>query len=366
MKVGFIGCGGHARGSNIPCVAANPNLETTAFCDLNDEQLEILREKYNPKYLTKDFERIFADPEIGMVVCATKPDFRLPIMEAAVKYKKPLFVEKPLAYTKQDIYKMVELMKPSAVPFIVGFNRPYSPIMQTVRPIYTRNRKGNTLISYRIVGEEAIWPPEHREAICDRKESTVIHETTHVFDLLNWLTGLVPKSVYMAGGGHIDNIIVLSYDENITATVIAGDNGSVGYPKERLEINSNYGTIVAEYFTELVVAGMGNDSGIKTFPYEFNNKKYDDGFISLRAKLLKWRKELTEEKRSVGHFEGQIPSINKGHYEQHEYFRNAILSGSPIETDVIRGAIPTLTAWSAIESWQKGEALNLDFSEIYE
>ncbi len=364
MKVGFIGCGGHACGSNIPMAAKNPNFETAAFCDLREEQLAMLKKQYNPKFITKDFEEIFADPEIGMVVCATKPDFRIPIMEAAVKYRKPLFVEKPLAYSKEDIYKMVELMKPSGVPFIVGFNRPYSPMMQAVRPIYQRNKKGNTLISYRIIGESDIWPPEHREAVCVRKESTVIHETTHIFDLLNWLTGLMPESIYMAGGGHMDNLIVLSYPEDISVTIIAGDNGSVGYLKERLEINTNCGTLVAEFFTELIVAGMGNDSGVRTFKYKFGGKEYDDGFTGVRDKLMQWRRELSEEKRLVGHFFGQTPSINKGHYEQLEYFRRQIISGEPVETDVIRGAMPTLMAWSAMESWQKKKPVKLDFAEL--
>jgi predicted dehydrogenase len=365
MNVGFIGCGGHALGSGIPSVAANPDLTITAFCDLNHDRLTALQENYAPQYITKDFEEVFADPAIQMVICATKPDFRLPIMEAAVKYRKPLLVEKPMAYNKDDIFRMVSLMASSNVPFMVGFNRPHSPIMQAVRPIYRRNKNGNTLISYRIVGEAQIWPSEHYQAVCVKKESTVIHEVTHIFDLLHWLTGNEPESVFMAGGGHIDNVIVLSYPEEVTATIVAGDNGSVGYPKERLEINSNYGTLVAECFTELVVSGMGGDSGIKTFGYTCAGEEHLDGFVPLRDKLLKWRSELTEEKRRVGHYEDQIPSINKGQYEQYEYFRTRILSGEPIETDVIRGAIPTLTAWSAMESWNKKRVVSLDFSELH-
>jgi myo-inositol 2-dehydrogenase/D-chiro-inositol 1-dehydrogenase len=365
LKVGFVGCGGHAQGCNIPVVAQNPNLKIRAFCDLNIEVLEALKDEYSPDYITQYFEKIFADPEIDMVVCATKPDFRMPVMEAAVKYRKPLFVEKPLAYTREDVYKMVRLMQPSGVPFMVGFNRPYSLMMQAIRPIYRRHQKGNTLISYRIVGEAAVWPPEHREAVCEKKESTVIHETTHIFDLLNWLTGLEPEKVYMAGSGHIDNIIVLTYPDDIIATIVAGDNGSVGFPKERMEIDTNCGTIAGEFFTEMIVAGMGEDSGIKTFEYTFNGKKYNDGATACRDKWLKWRRELTEEKRLIGHFSGQVPAVNKGHYEQHEYFRKQIISGKPVETDVVRGAAATLIAWEAIKSWETGNAVELDFSKLF-
>lgn len=363
LGVGFIGCGGHCCGSNIPCADKNPNLELVAFCDLREEQLKMLEEQYTSKFTTTDMEKIFADPDVDLVVCATKPDFRLPVMEMALKYKKPLFVEKPLAYTREDIFKAVDLMRSSGVPLIVGFNRPYSPMMQAVRPIFRKHRKGNTTIVYRIVGESDIWPPEHYHNVIVRKESTVCHETTHIFDLLNWLTGDLPSRIQMVGGGHMDNVITLDYPGDTTAVIIAGDNGSVGYPKERLEIDTSCGTIIGEFFVELNAVGVGNDSGTQYFKSEFKGKPLL-GIEQLKQALFKWRSNLTEEKRKVGHFFGQTPTIDKGHYGQLEYFRQQIISGSPIETDVVAGAIATLIAWEATESWKHGTPLKLDFSEL--
>lgn len=366
MGVGFIGCGGHCCGSNIPCAASNPKLKIVGFCDLKDEQLEKLKEEYNPDFTTTDMERIFSTPSIGMVVCATKPDFRIPVMELAVKYRKPLFVEKPVAYTYEDTLKAVSIMKNSGVPFTVGFNRPYSPMMQAIRPIFERQRKDNTLISYRIVGEGHIWPPEHQHAVYVKKESTVLHETTHIFDLLNWLTRRAPVKIYMTGGGHVDNLITLTYPDNIFATIMAGDNGTVGYPKERIDINTNYGTIIGDFFAEMWAVRCGDDSGRRIFPSKWQGKNARINGRKCAEKIWKWRDGLTEEQRKTGHYFGQFPSIDKGHYAQQEYFRRQIVSGVPVETDVVRGALANLTAWKAIESWQKGQALDLDFSFLDE
>ena len=93
--VGFIGCGGHACGNNIPGAAANPNLELVALCDLRTDVLDRLKRQYTPKLVTTDMEDVFKDPAVGLVVCATKPDVRIPVMKLAVKYRKPLFVESP-------------------------------------------------------------------------------------------------------------------------------------------------------------------------------------------------------------------------------------------------------------------------------
>jgi len=362
MGVGFIGCGGHCCGSNIPCAASNPKLKIVGFCDLRKEQLEKLKGMYNPKFVTTDMERIFSEPDIEMVVCATKPDVRLPIMELAVKYKKPLFVEKPVAYTYKDTLKAISLMKNSGVPFIVGFNRPYSPMMQAIRPIYEHHKKGNTLINYRIVGEGHIWPQEHQHAVYVKKESTVIHETTHIFDLLNWLTRSAPVKIYMTGGGNVDNMITLTYPDNTYAAITAGDCGTVGYPKERIDINTNYGTIIGDMFAEMWAVRCGDDSGEKLFPYTWHGKKGKVNGRKYAEMLWKWRDGVTEKQRKTGHYFGQFPSVSKGHYEQQDYFRRQILSGGPIETDVTRGALANLIAWKAIESWQNGKALDLDFS----
>lgn len=362
IGVGFIGCGGHCCGRNIPSAAANPGLKLLAFCDLRPEPLEKLKAKYHPKFITNDMERIFADPEIKMVICATKPDFRLPVMEMAVKYRKPLFVEKPIAYSREDTLKAVALMKHSGVPFIVGFNRPYSPMMQAIRPIYERQKKDRTLISYRIVGEGHVWPPEHQRAVYEKHESTILHETTHIFDLLNWLTRSTPIKVYTAGGGHVDNLITLTYPNDIFAVIMAGDNGTGGYPKERIDINTNYGTIIGDFFAEMWAVRCGPDSGRKLFPYTWRGKTGRMNGRKYAEALWRWRDNLTEARRKTGHYFSEFPGISKGHYEQLEYFRRQIVCGGAIETDAVRGALANFIGWKAVESWQQGQALDLDFA----
>ena len=103
MKLGFIGCGGFAGGNHIPNAAANPNFELAAFCDLSESRLQQLADTYHPGYVTTDMDRLFADPAIETIICATKPDFRLPVMRKAVESGKHLFVEKPLCYSQDEV-----------------------------------------------------------------------------------------------------------------------------------------------------------------------------------------------------------------------------------------------------------------------
>jgi len=355
MNIGFVGCGGFGRGTHIPNVAKNPEFKIRGLCDLNEQVLAELKEKFHPTYVTTDMERLISDPEIELVICCTKPDFRLPVMRLAAKHGKALFVEKPLCYRAEDIPEMVSLVETSKMKFMVGFNRPYSDLMQDVKPLFDQHRSGNTTIIYRIVGEAGIWPFHHYDAVVNRKESTIIHEATHIFDLLNWLTSSMPTRVYTAGGGNMDNVITLDFPNNTTAVVISGDNSTAGWPKERLEINTGAGTIVGDDFVELSAAGFSDSQFFhKNYQYRLAGAPRTFPLRGLQDELATWRQSVTAKEIEYGYYYDRQPKVDKGHYAELDYFRQAVAGKLPVLTGVRNGAAASLIAWRAIESWEQG------------
>lgn len=364
MRIGFVGCGAFCSGTHIPNAAANPNFQIVAFCDLDEARLASLKEKYRPSYVTTDMERVFADSNVDMVVCGTKPDARMPVMKLAVKHRKHLFVEKPLCYDPADIEPMVAMMNRAPILFMVGFNRPYSPMMQAIKPLYHRNRKGSSTIVYRIIGEAQLWPKHHWRAIVEKKESTIIHEVTHIFDLLNWLTDLEPVKVYTAGEGNMDNVITLTYPDHTTAVIIAGDNSTAGFPKERLEINTNHSTIVGDSFVEMLAVGVEEGFICQRFSWHMGDKTYNTTAQEALSLAWQWRASVTAEERAYGYYYDRAPRVDKGHYAELEHFRQMIERGGPSVTDVFRGAIANLIAWDAVKSWETGRPVSVDYSYL--
>jgi predicted dehydrogenase len=366
MKVSFVGCGAFCSGTHIPNVARNPGFQLVGLCDLSTERLQTLEKQFHPQYVTQDLERIFRDPQVDLVICGTKPDFRLPIMRLAAQHGKHLFVEKPLCYRDEDIPEMVHLMRHAPKLFMVGFNRPYSPIMQAVKPLFQNQREGDTTLIYRIIGEGDLWPPTHKQAIYDRRESTIIHEVTHIFDLLNWLTDREPTRVYTAGGGNTNNVITLSYPDDITAVIIAGDNGTHGYPKERLEINTNFSCIIAEDFIELRAVRLKDGNLLRTFPFRQGGQILDTGLQDAMLREQEWRDSITPAEQAYGYYYDRMVVPDKGHYGELECFRRMIDEGGPSQTDVVRGALANLIAEAAMESWHKHLPIDLDFRSLRE
>jgi predicted dehydrogenase len=361
MRIGFVGCGGFSGGNHIPNAAANPNLDIVGFCDLNEDILKNLEDQYKPKYTTTDMRKLISDPSIEMIICGTKPNFRFPIMKLAVENAKHLFVEKPICYAENEIEPMLSLINNSNIKFMVGFNRPYSPLMRDLKPIYKTNKKGSATIIYRIIGESILWPEHHYDAVVNRGESTIIHETTHIFDLLNWVTDLHPTRIHTVGEKNMDNVITISYPENVTAVIIAGDNSTAGFPKERIEINTNNGVILGDNFVELTAMGFeGDDFHFhKTYDYTIAGEKRNTSATELAEKMWEWRKSVTDDEKQSGYYYERMPKVDKGIAYELEAFRKMIENGLPSQTDVNAGAIAQRMAYAAINSCTTGEPVDI-------
>ena len=360
-RIGVVGCGGFCRGNHIPNLLANPAVELKTLCDLKPDGLE----KFGVRDIVTDMEQVFADPEIEGVVCATKPSARMDIMALAKKYRKPLFVEKPLCWGEEQTMQTLELMRDFREPFFVGFNRQFAPLMiDAVRFFRHYCTAGNTTIIYRIVGEARLWPQTHYQAVMEKKESTIVHEVTHIFQLLHFFTGSFPVAVSTAGGGNVDNIITLEYPRDITAVIIAGDNSNAGFPKEYLEINGNYTTIAGYNFTELEVTGSDGVFTRKRYPYRIAGKEYLTSHQEMEEKKRDFRNSITPEQLAYGYYYDTQVVVNKGHAAEMEAFRRCIAEHLPSPIDLYAGAAANLIAYKAVQSVQEKRRIPLNLDEI--
>ena len=355
--LGVVGCGGFCRGNHIPNLLSNPLVRLKSLCDLNTDGLE----EYGTDVVTTDMEELFADPEIQGVVCATKPDARFEAMELAKKFRKPLFVEKPLCWGEEQTFKAVDMMREHSGLIFVGFNREFSPLMQDAKKAFLeRCTSGNTTIIYRIIGESYLWPQHHYTAVVDRKESTIVHEVTHIFRLMHFFTGTYPVSVNTSGGGNMDNIITLEYPGDITVVIIAGDNSNAGFPKEYLEINGNHTTIAGYNFTELEVTGNDGTFIRNRYAYTIAGKPYITGRIEAEERKREFRFSVTEEERAYGYYYHRQPKVDKGHSQEMEFFRRCAAGITPSPINLFDGAAANILAYRAIKSHKQAQRIALN------
>lgn len=109
VKVGLIGCGNI---SDIYCKNMKKFniLDLVACADLIPERSESKAEKYDiPKACS--VAELLADPEIEIVVNLTIPGAHAEVNIQALEAGKHVYVEKPLATTREDGYRVLELAR---------------------------------------------------------------------------------------------------------------------------------------------------------------------------------------------------------------------------------------------------------------
>ncbi|MDD4227202.1 MAG: Gfo/Idh/MocA family oxidoreductase [Mariniphaga sp.] len=121
LKAGIIGCGGRGSGAAINFLDAGPSLSVVALGDVFQDRVDSLRNKLQKeKGIEVPAEKCFVgfdafekviDAGVDIVILATPPKFRAEHFEAAVKARKHVFMEKPLAVDPAGIRQIITAAK---------------------------------------------------------------------------------------------------------------------------------------------------------------------------------------------------------------------------------------------------------------
>ena len=125
IKVAIIGVGNIAE-SHIQGYLKNPDVELYAFCDIREERLQQMGEKYGITRLYTDKDVMLAElPEIDAVSVCTWNSAHAPCTIAALKAGKNVLCEKPMATSAAEAREMLAAAKESGKLLMIGFVRRY-------------------------------------------------------------------------------------------------------------------------------------------------------------------------------------------------------------------------------------------------
>lgn len=292
LNFAVIGCGALAQGQHIPNIAHSTKAVLHTCCDLSDDSLKTCKEKFGALNISKDWKAVIANPEIDAICLATTEKLRFPVIELAAQYKKPVYVEKPLAITLEELYKIQKTVNKSGIPFCVGHNRRSSPAMLEAHRIFrsqmenpkhpawrwnrepdrpTRNDDGVASMNVRINDDWYSW----KSWVFDKTQAPhgpMLFEMTHFTDLCNWFMSSTPVEVFAMETGMLNHAIIVKYAGGEIATLNMCGNGTFGYPKELYEMMGNGSIVVCDHMCEIRTAGIPDMPQIIKFP--FNNDKH--------------------------------------------------------------------------------------------
>jgi predicted dehydrogenase len=202
--------------------------------------------KYGFEEAGTEAEPVFSDPDVNAVAVTTRHDSHARYTCDALLARKHVFVEKPLAITRQELediektYSEVNSGGAAAFLLMVGFNRRFAPHVQKIKALLDGVREPK---SFLLTVNAGMIPADHWTQAPEIGGGRIIGEACHFIDLLRYLAGAQVVSVQTAAQGgqgqglRADTVnFTLCFVDGSVGTVHYLSNGHKSFPKERLEV----------------------------------------------------------------------------------------------------------------------------------
>lgn len=241
--VGFVGAGNYASRMLIPAFKeAGAQLHTIATSGgINGV---VHGDKAGFAEATTDTQAMIENPAINTVAIVTRHNSHARFVASALSAGKHVFVEKPLAVTREDLadVKAAYQEKGAHAPLLmVGFNRRFSPQVQKMKALLDQVSEPKSFIMTMNAG--AI-PADHWTQDNEVGGGRIIGEACHFIDLMRFLAGAEVVSVQARRMGEARGVpvtedkaaITLGFADGSFGTVHYLANGPASFPKERVEV----------------------------------------------------------------------------------------------------------------------------------
>ncbi len=236
LRVGVIGLG--VGEQHVQAYLRNPCCDVVAICDLSEEKLVLAEKQYPGTYQTKNDQDLFLDPGIDIISIASYDDAHANQVISALKAKKHVFVEKPLCQSIDQVLQIKNVWESQKKSLKLGCN-----LVLREAPLYkwlwNQIQEGLFGSIYAFDGEYLYG---RLQKITDgwrnnvRDYSVIEGGGIHMIDLMLWLTGQRPQTVFTAGSRMCSEGTKFQYNDFATS-IMQFDSGMIG------RITANFGCV---------------------------------------------------------------------------------------------------------------------------
>jgi predicted dehydrogenase/threonine dehydrogenase-like Zn-dependent dehydrogenase len=191
LGVGLVGAGNIARWAHLPSLTKIRGVRLRGVYSTNGARGRTYATRFRAAYCCSDYQEILRDPDISIVVIASRNQHHAAQTVAALEAGKHVFVEKPMALTEEECRTIIAAERGTGKFVTVGFNRRFAPDYRDLkRRLATRSSPAvlNCRVnSPGIAGSYWMVDPSSGGAI--------LGEAVHFVDLFCWLLDAEPIAV---------------------------------------------------------------------------------------------------------------------------------------------------------------------------
>ncbi len=277
-KIGVIGAGNYASTMLLPFLADKADMVGIATATGINAQDKA--KKFGFNYATTDYKEMLADKDINTVLIATRHNQHASMVIEALKNKKNVYVEKPLAISLEELKNISEVLTGSNNSIMVGYNRRYSSSIR-----YLKEHLKNT-VAYSVYYQiNAGYIPMDKWYQSPDQGGRIIGEVCHFIDTLQYLLGSDPEEVFASAtpvGGMPDQdntFITIKFTNGSSCVLAYLADGDKNYSKEKILITGYRTNIEFDNFKSVDIYKDGKKSGKKFMMIDKGQKNEMSAFV---------------------------------------------------------------------------------------
>ena len=212
QKIAVIGCG--VWGRNIVRNFYNLNV-LDIVCDLDESNLQKVREQYPGVKTTNDFNDIINNPEITAVAVVTPSHTHYKVVKAMLEAGKNVYVEKPISTVAQEAKDLTELAHQKGLVLMVGHLLLYHPAVNRLKMLIEEGELGDIVYAQ----------SDRLNVNFFKNDRSVMWDLApHDVSMMSYVTGKDPLRVIAAVGCSSEQNDIM----DITHITIEFEDGMVG------------------------------------------------------------------------------------------------------------------------------------------
>jgi myo-inositol 2-dehydrogenase/D-chiro-inositol 1-dehydrogenase len=229
VRVGFVGCGVHARSTLIPAVQ-RVGIDLAAICDLDKRLAQRTRRRFGAFRSYQDLRRMVEEMDIDALLVCGPPELHAEAGPVALEAGCHLWVEVPTAPNADEAQWLAEMARDRGLVAGAGLNARFAPVYVRARAIMQEPEFGE-LRSMEVVW----WRPETHG-----HDDPLLFDLPHALDLVRYLGGDVSELSVQRGRDDRALAVALELDSGAVATVSFA--APVECPRECVQIASDRAT----------------------------------------------------------------------------------------------------------------------------
>jgi predicted dehydrogenase len=324
VRLGVVGVGNFCTGTLLPHLKGVEGVEMVGVADNKGIASKGAADKFGFRYAASSADDLLGDKDINAVLIATRHISHGPLVCAALKAGKAVYVEKPLALDAEQLAEVVRAQRETGGFVFVGHNRRFSPMAKQIAAFF-KDRSGPLLMTYRV--NAGPLDSKHWMRATEEGGSRIISEGCHFIDTMMFLAGAAPVRVAGAlpQGAHEPDTGhgVITFADGSVGTLTYVTTCDPSLPKERLEVFADGKGAVLDNFRALYLYSGGKET----------------------------------ERKSAGQ--------DKGHKAEMQLFGELVRTGGQMPVPMDQLAALSLSTFGIIESATSGKTIDIDLAPLF-